>query len=177
MSIVHSHPGHGILSQGPRRLTVIADTLRKMSPDQGRPAPGTHRSHDEGENLSSTLFLPQKATQKPHKETRRTHTKEHSLEGAEPLGDTLLSAVSHTHQLKEAAVLGTTRVGREHVCVHSHAGHQHWMNTQRVRTCGSGQTLKQPHNMMNWRTRAAAHCRCHRNKTHCETASSEDREM
>lgn len=116
MSIVHSHPGHGILSQGPRRLTVIADTLRKMSPDQGRPAPGTHWSRDEGENLSSTLFLPQKATQKPHKETRRTHTKEHSLEGAEPLGDTLLSAVSHTHQLKEAAVLGT-RVWGENTCV------------------------------------------------------------
>lgn len=175
MSIVHSHPDHGILSQGPQRLTVIADTLRKMSPDQGRPAPGTHWSCDEGENLSSTLFLTQKATQKPHKETRRTDTKEHSLEGAEPLGDTLLSAVSHTHQLKEAAVLGITRVGRGHVCVHSHAGHQHWMTTQRSEDLR--QTLKQPPNVMNWRTRDAAHCRHHRNKTHCETASSEDREM
>lgn len=85
-----------------------------MSPDQGRPAPGTRWSRDKGESVFHSVLSTENNTKAPHRDKEDKHCGARTAR-VRTSGDNLLSKV-HTHQLKEAAVLGTTRVGGNTVC-------------------------------------------------------------
>lgn len=95
MSIVHSHPGHGILSRGPRRLTIIVDTLRKMSPDQGRPAPGTHWSRDKGESVFHSVLSTENNTKATHRDKEDKHYGTHTARVRTSGGQPPVGCLSH----------------------------------------------------------------------------------
>lgn len=167
-------------SQPPRpwySVTGPTETDHSRHPEEDESRPGQASPRDPLESRQRRVCLPlcsfdrKENNTKAHTETRRTntHTDQH-CKGSEPLRGTTSCVVFHTHQLKEAAVLGTHAYNEgRNTCVHglcrSPALDEH---TEGVRIRGSGQTLKQPHNVMNWGTLRLQRIAVAIETTHCE---------